>query len=236
VIAMTETRYRLPEHLGGRDYVGEPDSLWSDDCIRLDMDGHIALLPAALLTEVVPPLPPLPRLEPGPYLDRDGDVCQADAEGWVTFVGSKAAVSPAIAVGYGPFVPLVSAVEVLPLVDVLDSALEWVVPNEIDKDAYRALASSWRERIGATSDVDAVRPERVRCPHPGCAVTASSGLDMDAHVDQHHRHGYTQHGHHCCGMAPAGRPDGMMVARCGGPGICSACSTAAARIHAGGTA
>jgi len=45
-------------------------------------------------------------------------------------------------------------------------------------------------------------------------------------------HGWTDHGHQCCGahVYRAGRP--ALVARCGGPGLCTQCSRDAAQIHA----
>lgn len=63
------------------------------------------------------------------------------------------------------------------------------------------------------------------------ATTAPAGGPA-ASVDQAHgrtAHGYTTHGHPCCKQAPTGRPG--PVARCGGPGICTACATHAAAIH-----
>lgn len=43
-------------------------------------------------------------------------------------------------------------------------------------------------------------------------------------------HGYTKHGHPCCGQARIGdRPE--TVARCGGSTICSECALDAARLH-----
>ena len=42
-------------------------------------------------------------------------------------------------------------------------------------------------------------------------------------------HGYTKHGHPCCGQAPVSRPS--VRARCGGPRICSACALEANLIH-----
>lgn len=45
------------------------------------------------------------------------------------------------------------------------------------------------------------------------------------------RHGYTEHGHHCCTLAPVGiRPH--RVARCGGPILCAKCRASAAQLHA----
>lgn len=50
-------------------------------------------------------------------------------------------------------------------------------------------------------------------------------------------HGWTYHGHACCGLFddradPVARP--LLVARCGGPAICSRCATSAAELHAAG--
>lgn len=43
-------------------------------------------------------------------------------------------------------------------------------------------------------------------------------------------HGYTSHGHPCCGQCPVGgRPN--MVARCGGVGMCKTCGTEASQMH-----
>lgn len=44
------------------------------------------------------------------------------------------------------------------------------------------------------------------------------------------KHGHTGHGHPCCGEAGQ-RPSGMAIARCGGPRMCNACSTAASLLH-----
>jgi len=47
----------------------------------------------------------------------------------------------------------------------------------------------------------------------------------------HHR--WLRHGHPCCGLAPAERPDGSTV-RCGGPRLCQECKAAAAAVHGRG--
>ena len=42
-------------------------------------------------------------------------------------------------------------------------------------------------------------------------------------------HGYTSHGHACCDQAPEPLP--VLVARCGGPGICTVCATENRLLH-----
>lgn len=45
------------------------------------------------------------------------------------------------------------------------------------------------------------------------------------------KHRWTHHGHACCKEMSGPRPEKMVIARCGGPGICKPCALDAARVH-----
>jgi len=66
--------------------------------------------------------------------------------------------------------------------------------------------------------------ERALNLNPAATPTAATTPDP-----QPTRHGYTPHGNRCCPQVTGPRP--VMVARCGGVGLCSECREAAAEIH-----
>jgi hypothetical protein len=48
-------------------------------------------------------------------------------------------------------------------------------------------------------------------------------------------HGWTYHGHKCCGQLASddpSKPRPAIIARCGGPNICGRCALDAAAVHA----
>lgn len=58
---------------------------------------------------------PVGRLERGAYLDKDGQLCWADGDGWVGFPGVEGMASPYAAAQYGPFTRLVPESETVPV-------------------------------------------------------------------------------------------------------------------------
>lgn len=87
--------------------------------------------------EEIKPAPELVRLERGPYLDKDGQLCMADDDGWLMYMGSEDTVSPAVAAGYGPFTRLVPATDVVSIDLAVDvTAMPRLVVEIIDEGNF----------------------------------------------------------------------------------------------------
>lgn len=108
----------------------------------------------------------------------------------------------------------------------------------------RAQVEAHRSDVGHLIQLTAKWETEIAQPEPPAAppfVEVLQGpadepdqLDRDSAAPiapQHH--GYTNHGHACCGYAILGE-EPPIKARCGGAGLCKACQRDLATIHAGG--